>query len=678
MIAMQNRRLLDLALNLGVIDLQQFNDGMDVWSKNRSKDAGFILLEKGFITKAEYDDLLAKIGETLEVSFEHYSIEGIVGRGGAGRVYLARDERIGRRVAIKEISPTKLAQDPRKAEARFLREAKISGRLDHPGIVPIYELSQKEDGSYFYVMKYVKGKTFSELVEQCKAKTAEEFFSRRLSLLDKFISVAEAIGFAHSKGVIHRDLKPGNIIVGAFGEVVILDWGLAKSLSDTGDDVSRSEPVEYADDEDDDAITRAGAKVGTPSFMSPEQIDRSYGEVDTRSDVYSLGILLFMLLTGTKPYSGKPEEVMKMIAGDSSSPSPADYCKLIPPELAAICKKAMAKKKESRFRDAWELANELKDFRSGKLVSIYSYSKSELFRRFISRNKAAVIATLLVMCAIVTGAGFSTYYAIDAHKERLLAERALVDVSGLSESAMKLSRKVVSDIGNRINSITEMLDGIAEDFGSIGFMQPASIKAQLTAASDEEGELLLYVMRPSEKNVSVVSNLPSSVTQVSKADYAALVSRFKLEGGVLKDLKLNERLKSYFLTIRIPIFGGKGIRAILSADISLDDLIAYSIGFDPKQSPYQVWLMNAEGDILYDENPDEIGRELFSDRMYANYPELQKFGQAMLAESWGVGHYNFLNPVGDDEYFKISAWDTMESIENDPWKVVITYPYKKK
>jgi serine/threonine protein kinase len=329
-----NEQFLRCALALRMIDLKQFNEAFELWEKNKSEDSGQILLKMGFITEKQYQQILDNIveskarqpesGSIPEIEYsENFELRRIIGQGGAGRVFLAFDRSIGREVAIKEVLPAKQEEVKDRRLKRFIREAKISGQLTHPGVVPVYELTKKSDGAFFYAMKYVQGKTLLQAIMECVESDPLESFKKRIKLLDSLINVAEAMGYAHSKGIIHRDLKPSNIILGEFGETVILDWGLAKRIDEKEEELP-SGPISsrYLEDEKDEGLTREGAWLGTPSYMSPEQIDRTLGKVDFSTDVYTLGVILFMILTGTKPYPGKGVDVIKLIIEAEGPPSP--------------------------------------------------------------------------------------------------------------------------------------------------------------------------------------------------------------------------------------------------------------------------------------------------------------------------------------------------------------------
>ncbi len=507
---------------------------------------------------------------------ENYTIVSLLGQGANGNVFIGFDNKLGREVAIKELVKDESNPDKERVLNRFLREAKITGRLEHPGIVPVYELNTKPDGTVYYVMRHVKGRTFHQAINDCKGATPEETFRDRLHLLDNLIILCEAIGYAHSKGVVHRDLKLNNIIIGEFGETIILDWGIAKVLNSGEDEETGKAEGITADVGEDTLKTRQGAILGTPSYMAPEQVDRSFGEIDPRTDVYALGVILFILLTGRRPYRiTDANALLKEIVSQNPSPSPKDNFDFVPPELSSICEKAMAKDKNKRFADASEMAAELRAFRDGRLVSVYAYSKMELLKRFVSKNKAAIFAVSAVLIALVVGAGFAIKFGIIAQKAKIQAESALVDVTGLSESSAKLAEELAKNV-------TKYFAG-----------DPAELK-KINAANAWD---------------------------------------------------------------KIPV----------------------ALDFDPIASIYQVWLMKDDGQIIYDEDPKQIGKYLFTDEMYAKFPELHQFGQKVLKAEWGIGYYSFLGAGSEkDIVYKIAAWDSAKLPDGKVWKVVITYPYSQK
>src|SRR5262249_33545130 len=303
------------------------------------------------------DDAPTTLGaaEPCAVSPSSYAIIGEVARGGLGRILKAYDRRLGRPVALKE-----LLRSSGDSAARFLREALVTARLQHPGIVPVYEAGHWTDGSPFYAMKLVSGRSLQEVIEQ--TRTLEE----RLALLPNMIAIAEAVAYAHSEGIVHRDLKPANVLVGSFGETVVIDWGLAKHVAEAADskDPAQPSPMPAQD------LTIVGSVLGTPAYMAPEQARGS--TADQRGDVYARGAMLYHLLSGNPPYTGNSaKDVLQQVAA-ASAPRPLEECQpRAPPDLKAIVRKAMAPIPTDRYPTANELAADLKRFQTGQLVSAH-------------------------------------------------------------------------------------------------------------------------------------------------------------------------------------------------------------------------------------------------------------------------------------------------------------------
>ncbi|MBZ0137380.1 MAG: protein kinase [Planctomycetes bacterium] len=330
-------------------------------------------------------------------------------RGGMGRVLLAVDTSIGRKVALKELL-SGASQDGSGENAathsigeRFLREARITGRLEHPNIVPVYEIGDGENGPY-YSMRFVAGHTLAQkLVEINSNEDPRERLAARLQLLDAFYDVCNAIAYAHSKGVIHRDLKPSNIMLGEFGETVVLDWGLARVQGE--DNPIHAGSIIAADSADSSQLTLDGDVIGTPSYMPPEQARGELDEVDELSDVYSLGAVLYEILSGSAPYvGGNPISIVKRVVAEPPVPL-AEIEPAAPPELVVLCARAMARAKSERLPAALQFAREVKAFRDGKTLQSYEYSSLELIQRFLKRQwkLVSVSAVALIAVAIVSG-----------------------------------------------------------------------------------------------------------------------------------------------------------------------------------------------------------------------------------------------------------------------------------
>jgi serine/threonine-protein kinase len=300
-------------------------------------------------------------------------IRAELAQGGMGRILLAHDPSIGRTVAVKVIHAD-LAGDP-EIRARFLAEARITGRLEHPNIVPVHALGYLPDGAPAFAMKRVRGMSLAAILTKVRAGDPEARGEHgRIRLLGVFQQVCMAIHFAHANGILHRDIKPANVMVGPFGEVFVMDWGIAKIMG---------EPVADADEQDRGADrpsfrastgsiaggTSAGTVLGTPEYMPPEQAMGRHREMDVRSDVYSLGALLYEILTGKPPFQGQTpmETIAWVVAGPDPVFDQSADGSPIPPDLRAICLRAMAKQKADRYATARELYLAVEAFVTGAI-----------------------------------------------------------------------------------------------------------------------------------------------------------------------------------------------------------------------------------------------------------------------------------------------------------------------
>jgi WD40 repeat protein len=314
---------------------------------------------------------------------ERYATAREIGRGGLGRVTAAQDQRLGREVAIKE-----LFEPYGDRQSRFLREALVTARLQHPSIVPVYDAGYWSNGAPFYAMKLVSGRNLAELMDGARS------MADRLSYLANAIAVVDAISYAHSQRILHRDIKPSNIIVGEYGETVVVDWGLAKPLDAPADELQAG-PYRDAGA----GMTMVGSVLGTPGYMAPEQARGE--EVDERADIYALGAVLYHLLTGTPPYpTGPAQDVLHQV--EHADPPPlAERAPDAPPELITIVEKAMARDPELRYQSARSLADDLRRFHNGQLVSVHHYSPWVLLQRWLQRHRLLVVvaSSLLLLLA---------------------------------------------------------------------------------------------------------------------------------------------------------------------------------------------------------------------------------------------------------------------------------------
>jgi eukaryotic-like serine/threonine-protein kinase len=287
---------------------------------------------------------------------ERYSLTRLHASGGIGRIWLARDTAFGRNVALKELRPERAALAAHRT--RFLQEARITGQLEHPGIVPVYELALRSDDQQpFYTMRFVRGRTLSEAARawhQTRVRTQGEMLGL-VPLLNAFVTVCNTIGYAHSHGVIHRDLKGENVVLGDYGEVVVLDWGLAKLVNRTEEP---DDPSVVVDDvsSNDLGLTVQGQAMGTPAYMAPEQAAGRLDLIDRHTDIYGLGAILYEVLTGRPPFSGADmHEVLRKVREDQPL-LPREQWAEVPPALEGICMRALAKSPSDRFASAVDLA----------------------------------------------------------------------------------------------------------------------------------------------------------------------------------------------------------------------------------------------------------------------------------------------------------------------------------
>jgi serine/threonine protein kinase len=312
-----------------------------------------------------------------------YQLLERVARGGMGVVYAALDETLDRRVALKVLD---LPRASGELAHRLNREARVLARLEHPGIVPVHDVGTLLDGRVFYTMKFVEGQRLDQHIE------AVSSVPDRLRL---FLRICDAVAFAHARGVLHRDLKPANIMVGAFGEVLVMDWGLAKILKPTQADTSGEDPdatILRAPDghrESDDStkatqVTGQGTVLGTPGYMSPEQATGDIAHLDERCDIYSLGALL-RFLSASAPHS------------NSRFDSPGDK------SLEAICSKATAHDPAARYSSVSEFSADISRYLDGLPISARKESFVEKLARFYRRHHIAIllIAAYLAMRVLI-------------------------------------------------------------------------------------------------------------------------------------------------------------------------------------------------------------------------------------------------------------------------------------
>lgn len=443
-----------LALQIDVLTATQFVEACTLWANRKETALADLLLQRGWITTTDRDDidrlverklrkhdgdiraglieatpenvresLSALADEDIRQSFaafgpapaghvlistsaysphtvDRYTLTRLHAKGGIGQVWLARDSELGRDVALKEVRPERTNPS---IWTRFLKEAKVTGQLEHPGIVPVYELGKRPaDEAPFYTMRFVRGRTLAEAVQtyhrNLRLGTAGPLELRQL--LDDFVGVCNAVAYAHSRGVIHRDLKPQNVVLGDFGEVIVLDWGLAKLVTQPeGTDDSLPVTVE---DEGSPGATVQGQVVGSPAYMSPEQAEGRLDRIEPRTDVYGLGAILYEILTGRPPFSGpQTDAVLRRVIQEPATP-PQHLVPSTPRPLEAVCLHAMAKKLEARYDSAKALADDVRHWLADEPVGVLREPWTTRANRWGRRHRPIVAgAAGLLLTAVV-------------------------------------------------------------------------------------------------------------------------------------------------------------------------------------------------------------------------------------------------------------------------------------
>jgi len=398
--------------------------------------------------RSTLDAVLARLARFAPADARH-AIGREVDRGGMGSILEAEDLALRRRVAMKVLRSDRRAGDPVEERARlhrFLEEAQVTAQLVHPGVVPVHELGLDADGRVFFTMSLVEGRTLERIFELARANEEGWNPTRVLGVVQR---VCETMAYAHSRGVVHRDLKPANVMVGAFGEVYVMDWGLAQVASTSaegGPRGLRTDRREAAAQSDSESIaTLDGSIVGTPSYMSPEQ---ARGEpLDARSDVYAMGAMLYALLAGRAPYASpgghrNGAQIVAMIQHGAPTPITAIVPKASV-ELVAITEKAMAREPARRYADVREMGEDLRAFLEDRVVRAHRTGAWVELTKWVKRNRS-LAASLLAALALAI-AGTVAY----AWKER---QRADTEVAGRARVQRMLDLRLAREVDVARNS----------------------------------------------------------------------------------------------------------------------------------------------------------------------------------------------------------------------------------
>ena len=375
------------------------------------------LLEENVIDEETY--VTASNEEPVKVAddgFDHlpprdpfYTLQAAFDKGGMGEICVGHDPHLDRKVAVKVLREEKSESDLERR--RFLREAQVTGKLAHPNIVPVHSLHSEDDGRASFAMKLIDGQTLFDVIYDAKKKARKrEPLEERLEFrrrIEIFLRVCDAMAYAHNRGVIHRDLKPSNIMVGAYNEVYVMDWGIAKitdAPSDEDETLWESQWEEI--DEDDEVKTQAGSLIGTPPYMPPEQARGEHETLDARSDLFSLGAILFELVTLRRMIPGdKVYDVLQNVMnGAREAFEPMVEDEEIEPELQAIIEKATAHDRDERYQSVEELADEVRRYLDDREVKAHPDGPMRKIERWMTHNRETALTLLLAGFVVAASA----------------------------------------------------------------------------------------------------------------------------------------------------------------------------------------------------------------------------------------------------------------------------------
>jgi serine/threonine-protein kinase len=496
-----------LALQADLLDAGRFAEGCTAWSACKDKALADLLVERGWLSAEDRHDVErllqrklnkhagdphASLAEALqpptrellgaiedpEVQHslaglsdgggqvllsttayqpekrERYTLTRVHAKGGIGQVWLARDDDLGREVALKEIR----ADRSSRAEiwSRFVEEARITGQLQHPGIVPVYELARRsEDQRPFYTMRFVQGRTLREASKEYhrKRQAGQAGPLDLRELLGQFVGVCNAIAYAHDRGVLHRDLKGSNVILGDFGEVIVLDWGLAKVR---GKGEGKVPPVSV-DQTTAHGETQAGQVIGTPGYLSPEQAAGRLDLVTERSDVYGLGAILYEILTGHPPFVGDDSHEVIRRAARESPAAPRGLVPETPRALEAVCLRALAKEPAERYASAGELATEIRHYLADEPVAAFRDPWPARSGRWARRHRTLVTGmAAAALVAVVSLAAATALLSAANRREseaRQLAQQRSEEAErekAIAQTNFRLAREAVDEYCTKV------------------------------------------------------------------------------------------------------------------------------------------------------------------------------------------------------------------------------------
>jgi serine/threonine-protein kinase len=603
MAAHPNRQLLFglLGLQIGLIDQSQLVAAFQVWTRDRNASLADLLCARGGLDAADraavealVDRHLARHGGNVDKSLAEVQVASSAraalqdlcepeieaslarcaavvdrtvtyaavstpgdgarfrllrphARGGLGAVFVALDQELHREVALKQILEQH-ADDP-SSRTRFILEAEITGGLEHPGIVPVYSLGTYSDGRPYYVMRFIKGDSLKDAVEQFHAEVslAHDPGRRTLELrklLRRFVDVCNAIQYAHARGVLHRDIKPSNVIVGAHGDTLVVDWGLAKPTARS--DPAAAERTLRPSSARGSSETLPGSALGTPAYMSPEQARGEIDRLGPSSDVYSLGATLYFLLTGKPPFEGsEPGSVLRAVEkGAFRVPRALDPS--IDGALESVCLKAMAVQPADRYATARALADDIERWMADEPVLARREPFSRRARRWARRNRTVVAAGAAAVLVALLGTASVLAVQTRANRDLRAANKRTLETYNMARSAVDdyLTRVAENPLlkeeglhGLRQDLLEAALHYYDEFLRQRG-SDPA-LRKDAAAAHERVGDIRIELGHPKEalaaydQALLVIEPLARGRT----ADLRAAVMQVRLEAGRLQAMK---------------------------------------------------------------------------------------------------------------------------------------------
>ena len=432
------------------------------------------------------------------MSSQRYVAASEFKEGGLGKVIRAKDTQLDREVAVKRMRDELLSDA--ECRSRFQLEAEVTGVLEHPNIVPVYGIGRDDSGRPFYAMRLIHGKTLSETIAQRNNRDSQSPSSNDLvdlrRLLGQFIDVCNAVEYAHSRGVIHRDIKPGNVILGPFGETILLDWGMVKVLGKSTRPTNMGEAESYAAPLPGPAseYTEFGTKLGTPGYMSPEQLAGRTDQIDERSDVYSLGGTLFTLLTGHPSVDRETPNWESLVMLGGLKPARASNPG-ISPTLSSICEKAMQVEKKDRYQSARELADDVERWLADEPTVAHAETARERLIRSYRRYRVQFLAAgSLLLLATIGATLFSVTVSRQNRRlksEKALTEKAMNKAGDLTYDFVRVGYSQLTKIPGQNRKLLNILNGAIDSYQEFIELDPndALSRSRLADALRRKGNL---------------------------------------------------------------------------------------------------------------------------------------------------------------------------------------------